>query len=78
MTIEEILGEESKNLEYKGERPAKGKSYMKSVVAFSNGVGGKIVFGIEEKTLKVLGVPDNILFSEMDAIANVISDQCEQ
>ena len=50
---------------------------MKSVVAFSNGVGGKIVFGIEDKTLKVLGVPDNILFSEMDAIANVISDQCE-
>lgn len=77
MTIEEILGGESKNLEYKGERPAKSKSYMKSVVAFSNGVGGKIVFGIEDKTLKVLGVPDNILFSEMDAIANVISDQCE-
>ena len=49
-------------------------TYMKSVVAFSNGVGGKIVFGIEDKTLKVLGVPDNILFSEMDAIANVISD----
>ena len=77
MTIEEILGGESKNLEYKGERPAKSKSYMKSVVAFSNGVGGKIVFGIEDKTLKVLGVPDNILFSEMDSIANVISDQCE-
>ena len=77
MTIEEILGGESKNLEYKGERPAKSKSYMKSVVAFSNGVGGKIVFGIEDKTLKVLGVSDNILFSEMDAIANVISDQCE-
>lgn len=77
MTIEEILGGESKNLEYKGERPVKSKSYMKSVVAFSNGVGGKIVFGIEDKTLKVLGVPDNILFSEMDAIANVISDQCE-
>ena len=65
MTIEEILGGESKNLEYKGERPAKSKSYMKSVVAFSNGVGGKIVFGIEDKTLKVLGVPDNILFSEI-------------
>lgn len=74
MTIEEILGGESKNLEYKGERPAKNKSYMKSVVAFSNGVGGKIVFGIEDKTLKVLGVPDNILFSEMDSIANIISD----
>ena len=74
MTIEEILGGESKNLEYKGERTAKSKSYMKSVVAFSNGVGGKIVFGIEDKTLKVLGVPDNILFSEMDSIANIISD----
>ena len=74
MTIEEILGGESKNLEYKGERLAKSKSYMKSVVAFSNGVGGKIVFGIEDKTLKVLGVPDNILFSEMDSIANIISD----
>lgn len=48
MTIEEILGGESKNLEYKGERPAKSKSYTKSVVAFTNGVGGKIVFGIED------------------------------
>ena len=37
------------NIEVKKEVPAEHKKYLKSVVAFANGFGGKIIFGIEEK-----------------------------
>ena len=50
MTIEEILAGESKNVEFKVQRPDKSIKYMKTVVAFANGKGGRIVFGIDDKT----------------------------
>ena len=40
---------ENNNIEVKKEAPAEHKKYLKSVVAFANGFGGKIIFGIEEK-----------------------------
>ena len=43
MTMEEILAGESKNVEFKESLPEKSIKYMKSVVAFANGTGGKIV-----------------------------------
>ena len=45
MTLEEILAGESKNLEFKVQRPKNSTKYMKSVVAFANGEGGRIIFG---------------------------------
>ena len=54
MTIEEILAGESKNVEYKENLPEKSIKYMKSVVAFANGNGGKIIFGIADKTREVV------------------------
>ena len=77
MTMKEIIAGESKEIEFKVERPSDAKKYMKSVVAFANGNGGKIVFGVEDKDLKVVGIPNEILFTEMDAIANAISDSCQ-
>ena len=50
MTIEVILAGESKNVEFKENLPEKSIKYMKSVVAFANGTGGKIIFGIADKT----------------------------
>ena len=49
MTIEEILAGESKNVEFKVQRPDKSIKYMKTVVAFANGKGGQIIFGIDDK-----------------------------
>jgi predicted HTH transcriptional regulator len=77
MTIEEIMSGESKNLEFKVARPEKNIKYMKSVIAFANGKGGKIVFGIDDKTREVIGIPEDIVFQEIDAITNAISDSCE-
>ena len=47
MTAEEIFAGESENVEFKSEIPAKSEKYMKTVVAFANGKGGKLVFGVE-------------------------------
>lgn len=77
MTIEEILSGESKNVEFKVQRPKDSAKYMKTVVAFSNGEGGRIVFGIDDKTHEVVGIPKEIVFSEIDAITAAISDSCE-
>ncbi|GAA6493002.1 helix-turn-helix domain-containing protein [Candidatus Bariatricus faecipullorum] len=77
MTIEEILAGESKNVEFKESLPEKSIKYMKSVVAFANGTGGKIIFGIADKTREVVGFSKEDVFEKMDAIANAVSDSCE-
>ena len=77
MTREEIFAGESKNLEFKVSRPEKSIKYMKSVVAFANGKGGRIVFGIDNDTREIVGLPEESVFREMDAITNAISDSCE-
>ena len=77
MTIEEILAGESKNVEFKENLPEKSIKYMKSVVAFANGTGGKIIFGIADKTREVVGFDKEDVFKKMDAIANAVSDSCE-
>lgn len=76
MTIEEILQGESKNVEFKEKLPDKSIEYMKSVVAFANRGGGKIIFGISDKTREVIGMKGDV-FKTMDAIANAVSDSCE-
>ena len=77
MINEDILAGESKNIEFKVERPRDSFKYMKTVVAFSNGEGGKIIFGVDDKTRNIVGIPKDVVFSEMDAITTAISDSCE-
>ena len=50
MTAAEIFAGESDNVEFKSEIPPKSEKYMKTVVAFANGKGGKLVFGVENGT----------------------------
>ncbi len=76
MTVDEILSGESQNVEFKVCRPEKSSKYMKTVVAFANGKGGRIVFGVDDARV-VKGIPADIVFQEMDAITNAISDSCE-
>lgn len=49
-----------------------------AVVAFSNGKGGKIIFGVEDGTRNIIGVdvPNDEVFKEIDAITNAINDAC--
>lgn len=55
----------------------KGNNRFEEVVAFANGIGGKIIFGVEDKTGKIVGVDRESIFQTMDAITNAISDSCE-
>ena len=77
MAEETLFSGESKNIEYKVAVPDKSEKYMKTVVAFANGRGGKIVFGIEDKTLEVVGMDEDSIYKTMDDITNAISDSCE-
>ena len=62
MTLEKILAGESKTVELKLELPEKSDRYMKSVVAFSNTSGGKIIIGVEDKPHIVAEVPTDKAF----------------
>ena len=77
MELETLLAGESINIEYKQDIPSKSDRYMKSVIAFANGNGGKIVFGVEDKTNRVIGFPSESIPEKIDAITNAIWDSCE-
>ncbi len=76
MSIEDIIKGESKNVEFKESRPENSIKYTKTVVAFANSTGGMIVFGVADETREIVGISDEIVFSEMDAITNAIMDSC--
>ena len=71
-----IFSGESKNIEYKVTLPDKSEKYMKTVIAFANTQGGKLIIGVDDKTHQVIGVESDILFQLMDGIANAVSDSC--
>ena len=76
MAMDTLFSGESKNIEYKVTLPDKSEKYMKTIVAFANTQGGKLIVGIDDKTHQVVGVENDILFELMDGIANAVSDSC--
>jgi len=66
---------ESRRLEFK-ERFPKGDQIAKTVVAFANGAGGSIVFGVSNDPRQIVGFPDDELFTLEERISNHIFDQC--
>ena len=77
MDLHEMLKGESKNIEYKSELPKKSERYMKSIIAFANTSGGKLIIGIDDDSRMAVGVPKDSVFQVMDGIANAVSDCCE-
>jgi predicted HTH transcriptional regulator len=43
MTIEEIIYGESKNIEFKVMLPEKSEKYIKTIIAFANTQGGRLI-----------------------------------
>ena len=76
MTIEEILHGESKNVEFKVNLPKDSAKYVKTIIAFANTQGGRLVIGVEDRTRNVTGVDDDSAFQIMDSIANAVADSC--
>ena len=77
MTADEIKKGESEILEFKGNELSEDpKKWLKTAIAFANGKGGSIVFGVEDSTLKITGIPSVNVFKFMDSITNEVSDSC--
>jgi ATP-dependent DNA helicase RecG len=72
--IEQIQKGESKTLELKEALP-KNENIAKTVIAFSNTSGGKLIIGVSNNR-EIVGINDNELFDMQDKIASVIADNC--
>ena len=55
MLADEIETGESVNIEFKREVPQKSEKYIKSVIAFANTAGGRIVIGVDDETKTARG-----------------------
>lgn len=65
---------ENYNVEFKSRLSPKDKTLLKTIVAFANCDGGKVVFGIDDDTCSVIGIDNNELFPLMDSISDKISN----
>lgn len=54
MVEDTMLSGESKNIEYKVSLPDKSEKYMKTIVAFANTQGGKLIVGVDDKHTRLL------------------------
>ncbi|MGM0509352.1 MAG: RNA-binding domain-containing protein [Fusobacteriota bacterium] len=72
--IEEIKLGESKNMEFKKELP-NGNQLAKTVIAFSNTGGGKLIIGVDDSR-NIIGIDDKDIFELQDKISSIIYDTC--
>ena len=67
MVEDTLFSGESKNIEYKVTLPDKSEKYMKTIVAFANTQGGKLIVGIDDKTHQIVGVESDMDFQSRDS-----------
>jgi hypothetical protein len=69
-----ISGGERASVEFKRQLPGSDPAgVMKTVAAFANGVGGTLLFGVEDDG-RVVGVGDQHIRQSLDRLTNLISD----
>jgi ATP-dependent DNA helicase RecG len=74
-TLTDLLAQhEGKTLEFKRDVSSP-ENIIRTVVAFSNGAGGTIIVGVEDRKRSVRGVPDPTRTEEL--LANLISDRIQ-
>ena len=67
---------ESRTLEFKKELPIDSSKWIKTIVAYANGAGGKFVIGVNNNR-EIVGIPkDTDIFELKDKIADTISQMC--
>ena len=67
---------ESDTYEFKVQIPEKHEKFLKTAVAFANGKGGRLIFGVRDQTWEIIGIPPDEVSSARDAVANSIYDAC--
>jgi len=73
MTKEEIQKGESDCVEFKLTSPSEDHKWLKTVVAFCNGDGGTIVFGVKNSSCAIVGISKKEQFSLVDGICDAVS-----
>lgn len=68
-----IPDRESKSLEFKSQLP-NFHTLVKTCVAFANGVGGKIVIGVDDKSREIIGINDKTRDRVYDEFPNSLYD----
>lgn len=76
LIAKEIERGETNRVEFKEDIPEEHRKVIKTAVAFSNSAGGHILFGVTNDRV-IVGIPDDVLFSKMDQITNMIVDSCQ-
>lgn len=66
---------EGKSLEFKQALPA-GDKLAKSIIAFANMFGGKIVIGVDDQR-NIIGLANVDIPSTLDNIANIVHDSIQ-
>ena len=72
--LKQIEQGESKIIEFKEQMP-KNDSIAKTVIAFSNTAGGRLVIGVND-SLEIVGVPEESIFRTQDKLSSLIHDLC--
>lgn len=73
---QEIQLGESRTLEFKKELPLESSKWIKTVAAFANGAGGRLVIGVSNQR-EIIGIPkETDIFEMKDKISDTISQMC--
>lgn len=70
------LQPESRRLEFKEKFP-EGDQIARTVIAFANGAGGRIVFGVADDPRILVGIEEKELFKIEERIAQCVYDLCQ-
>ena len=76
MITDEFIAGESKTLEFKSKLPDKSEIYMKTIIAFANTSGGRLIIGVDDDR-SIVGINKDDVFELTDKVTNAISDACE-
>lgn len=77
MELSEIENGENRTLEFKKELPQDSSKWIKTIVAFANGAGGKLLIGVSNKRETIGISSDTDIFSLRDKISDTIGQMCE-
>lgn len=72
--LSDIRKGESRKIEFKEFLPESSK-ISKTIISFSNGAGGKLIIGVNNKG-EIIGVSDEEIFEIPDKLSNIIYDTC--
>ncbi len=68
---------EGTQLEFKLTLPSADKKVLKTIVAFANGEGGSVMFGVDDVTHEIVGIECDSMSRLLDSITDMICNSCE-